>query len=231
MSLTAYQAVKSQALRSGVMEMGNGFWAVAGLVFMCCIAGGAEAYQNLTVGGAAGWSYDDQTNSTAADYSKWAKNQSFSLGDYLIFNTNFNHSVVQTYNASTYVSCDYYDSEDDDTQMVLGMDPSKPNTNVTVSVPLTIPGMNYFFSGEQNGIECMAGLRFEANVSVGEGLPPSLRHPPPPPFSDIPAPAIGPVSPPPPPPPPDKSSGSQIVIKAATLSAFGLLLSIVFGFI
>ncbi|GLJ54888.1 hypothetical protein SUGI_1178610 [Cryptomeria japonica] len=187
------------------MEMGCGLWSFAWLVFMCYIA---EAYQNLTVGGAASWSYDDQTNSTAADYNKWAKNQTFSLGDYLIFNTNYNHTVVQTYNASIYDNCDYDNSKNDDTLMHLTVDPSKPNTNVTVSVPLTIAGMNYFFSSAEDGIDCVAGLRFEATVSVGHRFPPNLRYPP----------------------PPAKSSGSQ-TIKAATLFAFGLFLSIAFGFI
>ncbi|XP_057839034.2 early nodulin-like protein 18 [Cryptomeria japonica] len=208
------------------MGMGSGLWAAAGVVFifMCYIA---EAYQNLTVGGAAGWSYDDQSNSTAADYSKWAKNQTFSLGDYLIFNTNYNHSVVRTYNASTYDSCNYDDTEtNDDTSMYLEEDLNKPNTNATVSIPLTVPGMNYFYSSADDGIECLAGLRFEANVSVGEGLPPSLRHPPPPPFSGPPLSVFPLLSPP----PSVKSSGSQ-TIKATTFSAFGLFLSIVFGFI
>lgn len=41
------------------------------------------AYTNHTVGGASGWFFDVTTNTSSANFSAWAANETFSLGDYL----------------------------------------------------------------------------------------------------------------------------------------------------
>eukprot|EP01018_Ginkgo_biloba_P011958 Gb_10362 [translate_table: standard] len=159
-----------------------GSWAAFAFVVMGFCAGGVEAYENHTVGGTAGWFFTN--NASVVDYSKWAGTQRFSLGDYLIFHTNANHSVIQTYNETTYKKCDYDNAEDDDTDVWLAVDPTKKGNRLTVSVPLTIEGPNYFFSNALDRIECMNGLKFQIKVAHGQGLPAALTHPPPPPFTE-----------------------------------------------
>ncbi|KAI8571913.1 hypothetical protein RHMOL_Rhmol01G0157300 [Rhododendron molle] len=43
----------------------------------------ATTYTNYTVGGAAGWLFNKSTITCSANYSSWAANQTFDLGDYL----------------------------------------------------------------------------------------------------------------------------------------------------
>uniref|UniRef100_A0A0A9UBF8 Uncharacterized protein n=1 Tax=Arundo donax TaxID=35708 RepID=A0A0A9UBF8_ARUDO len=53
------------------------------------------------------------------------------------------------------------------------------NAAGTIAVPLTDEGTNYFFSNADSGAQCEQGMRFEIKVARGQGLPPSLAHPPP----------------------------------------------------
>ncbi|XWS45974.1 hypothetical protein CRYUN_Cryun14cG0025300 [Craigia yunnanensis] len=145
----------------------------------------ATGYTNHTVGGDAGWFFDSKTNTSAIDYSSWAANQTFNLGDYLIFRTSTNQTVIQTYNETTYRSCTMDDSSDTDTFQYDG-----GNTNfdqsLTIAVALTIEGTNYYFSDADDGVQCQRGMAFEILVSHGNGLPPSLNKPPPPPYIEPP---------------------------------------------
>jgi hypothetical protein len=43
----------------------------------------STAYTNHTVGDAAGWFFDTAANTSATNYSNWAANQTFNLGDFL----------------------------------------------------------------------------------------------------------------------------------------------------
>ncbi|KAI4308225.1 hypothetical protein L6164_031322 [Bauhinia variegata] len=150
------------------------------LLFPCllllCFTGSAKAYKNYTVGDSLGW-YDN-TEKPTVNYQKWASGKVFSLGDFLIFNTNTNHSVVQTYNATTYELCDYDDALDNDTTQWSTSNPSNTDTQpVTVAVPLMKEGATYFFSGDYDGDQCKSGLHFQINVTHGQGLPKSLQSP------------------------------------------------------
>ncbi|KDP36975.1 hypothetical protein JCGZ_08567 [Jatropha curcas] len=139
-------------------------------------AGSVAAYKNYTVGDSFGW-YDN-TEKPNLDYQKWADSKNFSLGDFLIFNTNNNHSVVQTYNFTTYKLCDYDNALDNDTIEWSVSDPSNTaTTGVTVAVPLLKEGTTYFFSGDYDGDQCKAGQHFKINVTHGRGLPESLKDP------------------------------------------------------
>lgn len=62
---------------------------------------------------------------------------------------------------------------------------------LTVAVPLTIEGANYFFSDASDGVQCENGMAFGINVSHGVGLPPNLNQPPPPPYVEPPSNADG----------------------------------------
>ncbi|KAL2251689.1 cucumber peeling cupredoxin-like [Sesamum indicum] len=151
-------------------------------------AAAATSYSNHTVGGDAGWFFNSTTNKTSADYNAWAANQTFNLGDYLIFNTNTNQTVIQTYNTTTYNSCSMDDSLDTDTFQYDGGN-NEFGSAVVISVPLTIEGTQYYFSDADDGKQCQHGMAFEIKVTHGLGLPPSLNQPPPPPYVPPPEPA------------------------------------------
>ena len=102
-----------------------------------------------------------------------------------VFNTDKNHSVVQTRNGTLYKSCDYNDSGPDDTVEWSAAAPEFSKDAVTVAVPLLKEGRAYFFSGNYDGEQCESGQRFAIDVAHGQGLPPDLR----PPVADAPAPS------------------------------------------
>lgn len=123
-----------------------------------------------------GW-YDATVKSNV-NYQKWADGKNFSLGDFLIFNTDSNHSVVQTYNFTTFKSCDYDDSVGNETVEWSSTNPSNTLTQaVTVAVPLLKEGPTFFFSGDYDGEQCVNGQHFKITVSHGKGLPDSLKDP------------------------------------------------------
>jgi hypothetical protein len=145
-----------------------------------------SAYANHTVGGPAGWLFDPATNRSAADYTAWATNQTFSLGDFLIFNTNTNQTVIETYNQTTFRSCSVDESESDDTFVYNGGSNQFGQTAL-IAVQLTYEGPGYYFSGASDGIQCLNGMGFGISVQHGLGLPDSLRQPPPPPYAEPPS--------------------------------------------
>ncbi|KAF7847416.1 hypothetical protein BT93_L2987 [Corymbia citriodora subsp. variegata] len=147
----------------------------------------AAAYANYTVGGNSGWLFNETSNATSANYSTWAASQTFNLGDYLLFNTNTNQTVIQTYNLTTYQACSIDDASDNDFFQYNGGS-NQFGEALTVAVPLTREGSNYFFSGADDGVQCQNGMRFEIDVQHGSGLPPSLNQPPPPPYAVPPGP-------------------------------------------
>ncbi|XP_076950242.1 early nodulin-like protein 18 [Bidens hawaiensis] len=106
-----------------------------------------------------------------------------------VFNTNSNQTVILTYNETTFHSCSIDNSSDSDTFVYTqGNVIGQP---LTVAVPLTIEGPNYFFSDANDGIQCKNGLAFGINVTHGVGLPPNLNQPPLPPYVDPPSNADG----------------------------------------
>ncbi|XP_012447557.1 blue copper protein [Gossypium raimondii] len=154
---------------------------VSCLVVLSC-SGSVSAYKNYTVGGSLGWF--DALEKPDVNYQKWADSKNFSLGDFLIFNTDNNHSVIQTYNFTTYKFCDYDDALQNDTIEWSATDPSSTAPHpISVAVPLLKEGMNYFFSSDYDGEQCNNGQHFKINVTHGQGLPKSLD-----PSDDAPAP-------------------------------------------
>ncbi|CAM8886710.1 hypothetical protein QQ045_025664 [Rhodiola kirilowii] len=134
----------------------------------------SSAYQNYTVGDTLGWF--DNLEKPDINYQKWADSHSFSLGDFLIFNTDNNHSVVQTHNATVYALCDADDAALNDTYEWSSADPSATTPHpVTVPVPLITEGPIFFFSGDYDGEQCLNGQHFKINVTHGRGLPDSLK--------------------------------------------------------
>ncbi|KAF9665759.1 hypothetical protein SADUNF_Sadunf16G0157200 [Salix dunnii] len=146
------------------------------LLLLPAFIGSVGAYKNYTVGDSLGW-YDSTVKSNV-NYQKWAHGKNFSLGDFLIFNTDNNHSVVQTYNITTYKLCDYDNSVDNATVQWASTNPSNTLTQaVTLAVPLLKEGPTFFFSGDYDGEQCQNGQHFNITVSHGKGLPDSLKDP------------------------------------------------------
>ncbi|KAK9273069.1 hypothetical protein L1049_017876 [Liquidambar formosana] len=163
------------------------------------------AYTNHTVGGAAGWFFNSTTNTSATNYSSWAAAQDiqsrrlsqYSVLFYLTFNSQqpngalllfkgtTNQTVIQTYNDTTYKSCTMDDMSNDTFSYDGGS--SEFDQAMTVAVPLTSEGPNYYFSDAEDGVQCEQGMAFEIVVSHGQGLPPSLNQPPPPPYAEPPS--------------------------------------------
>lgn len=145
-------------------------------LFLPCFLGSVGAYKNYTVGDSLGWF--DNLEKPTVNYQKWVAKKQFSLGDFLIFNTDNNHSLVQTYNFTTYKQCDYDDAQDKDTIQWSSVDPSNTDIHpVTVAVPLLKEGATYFFSSDYDGEQCKNGQHFKINVTHGQGLPKSLQKP------------------------------------------------------
>ncbi|XP_021748724.1 cucumber peeling cupredoxin-like [Chenopodium quinoa] len=159
---------------------------MAAVIYITAVIGvtSAVTYTNHTVGGPppSGWYFNSSSNISSTNYSSWAASQTFNLGDYLIFNTNTNQTVIQTYNSNTYNNCTSDDSSDNNT-LVFNSGATKFGQPLTISVPLTKVGPNYFFSDAEDGVQCQRGMRFDIKVGQGLGLPPSLNQPPPPLYS------------------------------------------------
>lgn len=99
------------------------------------------------------------------------------LAGHAVFNTDTNHSVVQTYNVTTYKLCDYDNAVENDTIQWSSADPSNTAPHdVSVAVPLVKEGITYFFSGDYDGEQCKNGQHFKINVTHGQGLPKSLEQ-------------------------------------------------------
>lgn len=59
-------------------------------LFATVVSAATTVYHNHTVGGTAGWFFNATTNTPATNYSSWAANQTFNLGDYL---SKLNHTL------------------------------------------------------------------------------------------------------------------------------------------
>ncbi|KAE8700251.1 putative elongation factor 1-beta [Hibiscus syriacus] len=159
------------------------FFTIVSCLLVLSFPGSVDAYKNYTVGDSLGWF--DTLEKPDVDYRKWADSNKFSLGDFLIFSTDNNHSIIQTYNITTYNLCDYDDALPNDTIQWSAADPSSTAPHpISVAVPLLKERVTYFFSGDYDGEQCNNGQRFKVNVTHGRGLPKSLQDPP----DDAPAP-------------------------------------------
>ncbi|XVF04902.1 hypothetical protein REPUB_Repub05bG0125100 [Reevesia pubescens] len=151
------------------------FFTISCLLLLS-LSGSVTVYKNDTVGDSLGWF--DTLEKPNVNYQKWADTKNFSLGDFLIFNTDNNHSIIQTYNFTVYKLCDYVDALQNDTIEWSAADPSAAAPHpVSVAIPLVKEGMNYFFSSDYDGEQCKNGQHFKINVTHGQGLPKSLEDP------------------------------------------------------
>ncbi|KAI4967560.1 hypothetical protein ZWY2020_024671 [Hordeum vulgare] len=140
---------------------------------------------NHTVGDGAGWLFDTKANASAANYSAWAANRTFYLGDYLSMSsfTAFPLALACrrqlqillasasrparitrscTTNATVYKLCGY------DGGAIGG---GWKAEEAFLTVMLAAEGANYFFSDAGEGEHCRRGMRFDVTVARGRGLP------------------------------------------------------------
>ncbi|KAL6654959.1 hypothetical protein ACP70R_008424 [Stipagrostis hirtigluma subsp. patula] len=117
---------------------------------------------NHAVGDGAGWFFDWKANASVANYSAWAANHTFYLGDYLSFRTDTGNTVVHTTNATVYKNC---------SGGMAGGSSGWKAEEAFLAVMLTSEGANYFFSDAWDGEHCRKGMRFEVAVAHGRGLP------------------------------------------------------------
>ncbi|RCV38203.1 hypothetical protein SETIT_8G123400v2 [Setaria italica] len=118
---------------------------------------------NHAVGDGAGWFFDWKANASAANYSAWAANRTFYLGDYLSFKTDTSNTVVHTTNATAYKLCS--------AGVAANGSSGWKAEEAFLAVMLTAEGANYFFSDAGDGEHCRKGVRFEVAVAHGRGLP------------------------------------------------------------
>ncbi|KAL5146847.1 hypothetical protein HKD37_06G016627 [Glycine soja] len=103
-------------------------------------------------------------------------------GDGKISATSSTACSDRTYNKTTYLNCTTNYS-DNGTFVYNGRSHGFGEA-LTIVVPLTIVGPNYFFSDAGDDVQCQRGLAFEIDVQRGLGLPSSLNQPPPPPYQE-----------------------------------------------
>jgi len=85
---------------------------------------------------------------------------------------NTNQTVIQTYNKTTYDSCTTDDSLDTYTFQYDGGS-NDFGSAVVISVPLTIEGIQHYFSDADDGTQCHNGMAFQIKVDHGTTEPQS----------------------------------------------------------
>ncbi|PWA47605.1 cupredoxin [Artemisia annua] len=186
------------------------------------------------VGDALGWTIPP---GGAAAYTTWASQQTFTIGDILVFNfTNGQHDVAEVTEAA-YGPC-------------TSTNPISLNTTSPTSLTLTTPGAHYYICTFTS--HCQIGQKLTINVSASSTAtppsttsmtptsppptvtptPPSMTPTPPmtptEPCPPTPSPSLSPTSPPTitsgstTPPPPNSGAPSLTVMVPATFLAIGL---------
>ncbi|PWA49984.1 cupredoxin [Artemisia annua] len=191
----------------------------------------STAQTTHVVGDALGWTIPP---GGAAAYTTWASQQTFTVGDILVFNfTNGQHDVAEVTEAA-YAPC-------------TSTNPISINTTSPTSLTLTTPGAHYYICTFTS--HCQIGQKLTINVSASSTATPPSTTPmipasPPPtgtptPPSMTPTPPMTPTEPCPPtsspsssptspptgsttPPPPGSGATSLTVMVPATFVAIGL---------
>ncbi|XP_073147978.1 basic blue protein-like [Henckelia pumila] len=153
--------------------------AITFLALLLQIIPAAVYGANIIVGGTGGWSL-------SVNYDTWAKGQTFTAADTLVFNYGPTHSVDEVSQA------DYQNCNTDNP--IASYSPSP------TSIPLTAAGTRYFICPRSD--HCSRGMKLA--VTVTNGTTPS------PPSSTTPSPPASGTSPSTPAPPPP--SGATVVL-------------------
>ncbi|KAE8696611.1 Basic helix-loop-helix DNA-binding superfamily protein [Hibiscus syriacus] len=167
------------------------FFAATAIVFQLAMA------VDHTVGAPnGGWD-------TSTDLAAWARSQSFTVGDNLVFRYTSNHDVVEVTQAN-YDSCSISNSVE-------------THTGGNTVIALSSPGRRYFICGTPG--HCSQGMKVEIDTLASAGTPPGSA-PGTPSSPEVPS-AESPGSTPPPPPP---ASSNGVGLKACLAGGIGLML-------
>ncbi|KAL2491230.1 Cupredoxin superfamily protein [Abeliophyllum distichum] len=105
--------------------------------------------KDITVGGNNGWNNN-------FDYSSWASSQTFNVGDNLVFNYGFTHSVYEVRSKSDYDNCNTGN-------------PNATHSPSPTTIPLNAAGSRYFICPTSN--HCSQGMKLAVNVVAGSTTP------------------------------------------------------------
>ncbi|KAK1367060.1 blue copper protein-like [Heracleum sosnowskyi] len=122
--------------------------SAAGLVYLMLILLTAVPSfgKDYTVGDSSGWAL-------SVDYSTWASDKTFNVGDSLVFKYGSGHTVDEV-SSSDYSSC------------TIGNSITTDNTGST-SIPLKTAGTHYFICGVIG--HCSGGMKLAVTVAAGAG--------------------------------------------------------------
>ncbi|EFJ35206.1 hypothetical protein SELMODRAFT_405136 [Selaginella moellendorffii] len=134
-------------------ERGNAaVWAIA-MAILLARAAIASAYMIYRVGDDDGWT----ANAPGIDYTKWASQKAFQVGDMLVFAySGANHTVLQTSSQDAFDACN------------TGVEDAKiwsADGSSSSNVMLTTPGRTYFLCTADDGGHCRAGMKFGIDVT------------------------------------------------------------------
>ncbi|KAK1304072.1 hypothetical protein QJS10_CPB11g00268 [Acorus calamus] len=146
---------------------------------------------------------DSQQWNTGVDYTTWANNQKFAVGDTLEFKYGLTHNVYEV-NKSDYDSCS-------------SSNPIKVHNGGDTSITLS-SGSSYYLCSTSN--HCSQGMKLA--VTTAASSTPSGASPP----SGSNSPSNGSTTPSPPPPPPNGSGSGRVSsgVAVAGVLALGLAL-------
>ncbi|KAG8495193.1 hypothetical protein CXB51_012810 [Gossypium anomalum] len=146
---------------------------VSCLVVLSC-SGSVSAYKNYTVGGSLGWF--DALEKPEVNYQKGLipRTSAWEISS-VIFNTDNNHSVIQTYNFTTYKFCDYDDALQKRHDRMVGRRSFVHGASSNLSSGSSTERRDELsLSSDYDGEQCNNGQHFKINVTHGQGLPKSL---------------------------------------------------------
>ncbi|XP_057415456.1 mavicyanin-like [Lotus japonicus] len=125
----------------------------------------SSAQTRHVVGNSTGWTVP--TNGGASFYTSWAANNSFTVGDTLVFNYATSAHNVEEVTKTNYDSCN-------------STSPIATYTTPPVTVTINKTGAHYFICGVPG--HCLGGQKLSINVTSGSSTatPPSSTLTPPP---------------------------------------------------
>ncbi|GJN00309.1 hypothetical protein PR202_ga17731 [Eleusine coracana subsp. coracana] len=129
------------------MAFGGASLALAALVLVSCAS--AVVATQYTVGDTSGWT-------TGTDYTTWASDKKFKVGDKLVFKYAGAAHTVDEVSASDYAACS--------SSKVLSSD-----STGTTTVTLKTAGKHYFICGVTG--HCSGGMKLVVNVAAASAAP------------------------------------------------------------
>nr|CAD1826315.1 unnamed protein product [Ananas comosus var. bracteatus] len=123
--------------------------ALGALLLMSCVSWGSAA--TYTVGDSQGWTFN-------VNYSTWASDKKFVVGDKLVFNYQTGQHTVAEVSSSDYNSCS-------------SSNPISTNTTGPTTITLATAGSHYYICTKTG--HCSAGMKLAVNVAASSPSTPT----------------------------------------------------------